>query len=127
MAGHRRRVDSGQHGRLDSIAQATGRPKRMGEPARLQCALRALGLGAHVRAAARTGAGGIDDDAAVGTPHEPYEFALGAPLPTTQARARRYMLHAPVAGGSASTAGAAGASASGAGSARAASHSWAAV
>ena len=127
MTGHRRRVASGQHGRLDPIAQATGRPKRMGEPARLQCALRTFGLGAYVRAPARPDAVGVDDDHAVGAPHEPHELTLGAPLPTTQTRADRCMLHAPVDGGSASAAGAAGASASGGGSARAASHSWAAV
>jgi hypothetical protein len=127
MTGHRRRVASGQHGRLDTIVQATGRPERMGEPARLQCALRTLGLGADVGAAARPDTFGVHDDHPIGAPHEPHKLALGAPLPTSQTRAGRYMLHVPVDGGSASTAGVAGASASAGGSARAASHSCAAA
>ena len=114
-----------KHGQPQSLTRPARRPERVRETSRLQRALHALGLDAHVDAPAGPDPVHVRDNDAIRTSHEPDELVLGTALPAPQTRANRDMRHAPAVGGSASEA--AGASASAAGSARAASHSSAAA
>src|SRR5262249_44240687 len=113
----------------EPVVDTAAIPERLREPPGLQRPLHARGVfRAHVRTPTRRDAGGVDHHRPVGSPHEPYQRALGAAPATAQARAERHMLHASAGGRSPSAAvTSAVGSAAGSRSACAATHATAAA
>jgi hypothetical protein len=93
MAGPRRRPARGQHARFQLVCHPARGAERVAEPSRLQRALGAGGIGAHVRAAPRPATVLVDHHRPIATAHEPHQLAPGPTLPTAKARASRNMLH----------------------------------
>jgi len=95
MAGSRHHLARGQHARFQPVSHPARGAKRVTETCRLQRALGAGGIGAHVRAAPRPATVLVDHHRTVAVSHEPHQLMLGAALPASQTRARRNMLHVP--------------------------------